>query len=494
MKFDMVTGASALLWLIAGVEASGHARLHQSRHQHGGIHSVAEVGAPLEKRGGKCEFPTDAGLVAVTPNMKNAGWAMSPDQPCEPGHYCPYACPPGQVSMQWDPKATSYSYPKSMNGGLYCDDDGKIQKPFPNKPYCQDGTGSVGARNKCGKQVAFCQTVLPGNEAMLIPTLVEELATLAVPDLSYWCETAAHFYINPPGYDTETACVWGTSDKPIGNWSPYVAGTNTDGNGNTFLKIGWNPIYLEPATPFRNEIPEFGVEIECEGGGCNGLPCKIDPAVNGVNEMVGSSSVGAGGATFCVVTVPKGEKANVVVFNKSGGGGGGGGGGSSSTKKPEPTTKSDPTTKLDPTTKPSESSTKTAAPSSTDSPSTSTDAPSSTSDEPSSTYSSASSTTITTTTPSVTSGPSQKAKGSKSEWPSGSASSESASSDLPYTYEPQMFVKQSVSVGPLPAMTTGSAQASPTPVPEKENGSAANAAVSVLTLGMGAVAAIMVNL
>lgn len=46
-------------------------------------------------------------------------------------------------------------------------------------------------RNKCGSEVAFCQTVLPGNEAMLIPTLVQELATLAVPGPSYWCETAA---------------------------------------------------------------------------------------------------------------------------------------------------------------------------------------------------------------------------------------------------------------------------------------------------------------
>jgi hypothetical protein len=39
---------------------------------------------------------------------------MSPNQPCKPGNYCPYACPPGQVSMQWDPEATSYSYPMSM--------------------------------------------------------------------------------------------------------------------------------------------------------------------------------------------------------------------------------------------------------------------------------------------------------------------------------------------------------------------------------------------
>lgn len=66
-----------------------------------------------------------------------------------------------------------------------------IQKPFPDRPYCQDGTGSVAARNSCGKEVAFCQTVLPGNEAMLIPTLVQELQTLAVPGTEYWCETAA---------------------------------------------------------------------------------------------------------------------------------------------------------------------------------------------------------------------------------------------------------------------------------------------------------------
>lgn len=306
------------LALIAAVEAAKHGHGHSHGHGHRG-HSVD---APLEKRGGSCQFPSDAGLVAVTPDLLNGGWAMSPDQKCTPGNYCPYACPPGQVSMQWDPDATSYSYPKSMNGGLYCDEDGNIQKPFPDKPYCEDGTGAVGVRNKCGSEVAFCQTVLPGNEAMLIPTLVQELATLAVPGPSYWCETAAHFYINPPGYGAETACVWGTSSNPYGNWSPYVAGANTDSNGNTFLKIGWNPIYLEPTTPFRNEVPSFGVEIECEGGGCNGLPCKIDPSVNGVNEMVGNAVDGAGGAAFCVVTVPKGEKANIVVFETSGGSGG----------------------------------------------------------------------------------------------------------------------------------------------------------------------------
>ncbi|KAL8793456.1 MAG: hypothetical protein Q9195_003939 [Heterodermia aff. obscurata] len=201
----------------------------------------------------------------------------------------------------------------SMNGGLYCDNSGKVQKPFPNKPYCVDGTGNVGCKNKASGSVAFCQTVLPGNEAMLIPTNIETWTQLAVPGPSYWAGTAAHFYINPPGVSTEEACVWGSSDNPYGNWSPYVAGANTVESGETFVKLAWNPIYLEPATPFRDEMPTWGVEIVCDGD-CNGLPCAIDPNKHQVNEIDGSNTDGAGGATFCVVTVPKGATANFVVF------------------------------------------------------------------------------------------------------------------------------------------------------------------------------------
>lgn len=112
MKAISITvGAAALLCLISGVKADRHVHGHRHARHH---HSVAEVGAALERKGGQCAFPTDAGLVAVTPTEQNAGWAMSPNQPCTPGNYCPYACPPGQVSMQWDPDATSYTYPLSM--------------------------------------------------------------------------------------------------------------------------------------------------------------------------------------------------------------------------------------------------------------------------------------------------------------------------------------------------------------------------------------------
>jgi hypothetical protein len=94
--------------------------------------------------------------------------------------------------MQWDPKATSYSYPMSMRGGLYCDDDvvgismasfpgstvwqketdfpallWALTGPaadFPDRDYCESAAGPVKAHNKAGKSVSFCQTVLPGNE------------------------------------------------------------------------------------------------------------------------------------------------------------------------------------------------------------------------------------------------------------------------------------------------------------------------------------------
>ncbi|KAF5005632.1 hypothetical protein FDECE_7936 [Fusarium decemcellulare] len=274
--------------------------------------------APIAKRGGQCQFPTDdPNMVAVTPDEKNAGWAMSPDQECKPGNYCPFACKPGMVMNQWDPDST-YDYPASMNGGLFCNKNGEIEQPFEGKPNCVQGTGSVEAVNKCGSKMSWCQTVLPGNEAMLIPTLVTSSATLAVPGSSYWCSTAAHFYINPPGVGEE-GCIWGTEDEPVGNWSPYVAGANTEADGQTYVKLGWNPIWEDSG--LKSKLPDFGVEIKCPDGGCNGLPCKIDPSDGEGKVDSDLSAVGAGNSAFCVVTVPKGSTAQIVAFSAGSGSG-----------------------------------------------------------------------------------------------------------------------------------------------------------------------------
>ncbi|RYP75711.1 hypothetical protein DL771_002198 [Monosporascus sp. 5C6A] len=256
-----------------------HQHLHQKlAHAHGSSgynekYSARNISA-LEKRGNKaCPFPTDKGLVAVTPGAKNAGWAMAPDQECVEGTWCPIACPPGQVMNQWKPQ-TTYAFPESTFGGLYCGDGGELEFPFKDEPCCVDGTGAVDVVNKCGDVVSFCQTVLPGYEDMIIPTDVYDTATIAVPDNKYWAGTAAHYYINAPGVDSSKGCIWGDSSTPIGNWSPYVAGANTVFGGATFVKVGLNPVWEESA--LSSTKPDFGLEIECPDGGCTGLPCRVD--------------------------------------------------------------------------------------------------------------------------------------------------------------------------------------------------------------------------
>ncbi|CAD6499244.1 BgTH12-04895 [Blumeria graminis f. sp. triticale] len=330
MKFSGILsscGGAVLLFSFSDAKTHihnyhSHSQFHRLDQRHGNSTSNSTRGGNslhggLQKGSSSCQFPKDAGLVAITPESKNAGWAMSPDESCSSGSYCPYACPSGQVMAQWNPQATSYTYPQSMDGGLYCDRDGQVKKPFPEKPYCVPGTGGVVAHNKVGKGVSFCQTVLPGNEAMLIPTHVEEMENLAVPGTNYWCKSAAHYYINPPGVAAEDACVWGDGSKPIGNWSPYVAGANTDTSGQTFVKVGWNPIYT--GSSLSKTPPSFGVKIVCESGGCNGTPCGIDPSAHGVGSVQSANeATGAGGANFCVVTVPKGGKANIEVFGFDG--------------------------------------------------------------------------------------------------------------------------------------------------------------------------------
>lgn len=189
------TLGSALLVLAPVCQASSHQHqhLHQLERKHSHLHQErhSHENTSIEKRGGTCKFPTDDdNLVAVTPGEMNGGWAMSPDQSCTYDSYCPYACKPGMVMAQWDPDST-YTYPASMNGGLYCNKNGEVEKPFSSKPYCVDGTGTVKAINKCSSKMSWCQTVLPGNEAMLIATEVDSEAVIAVPDTSYWCETAA---------------------------------------------------------------------------------------------------------------------------------------------------------------------------------------------------------------------------------------------------------------------------------------------------------------
>lgn len=133
MRFlDTQAVLAAALLLLSQASASKHShglgRLDrlEKRHNHLRKHShtspsagteastILGDGGHQEVKRGTCSFPTGDGLVAVTPGSSNGGWALSPDETCTAGSYCPYACPSGQVSMQWDPSVTSYTYPGSM--------------------------------------------------------------------------------------------------------------------------------------------------------------------------------------------------------------------------------------------------------------------------------------------------------------------------------------------------------------------------------------------
>lgn len=153
------------------------------------VADVADEESGSVRKRAVCSLPNDADLVKV-PGASNGGWAIAPDTQCTAGSWCPIACVSGKVMAQWKPH-TTYTYPESMDGGLYCNDDGTPQKSFDSAPYCVDGTGTVSAVNKCGKVVSFCQTVLPGDEGMYIPTDVTGTSVLAVPGPSYWASTAA---------------------------------------------------------------------------------------------------------------------------------------------------------------------------------------------------------------------------------------------------------------------------------------------------------------
>ncbi|TRX98125.1 hypothetical protein FHL15_000770 [Xylaria flabelliformis] len=390
-----------------------HRQLHHQHHHHSAKRDNFHFGnstvnyrygsrrpEKLQARGGsKCEFPTSKGLFAVTPGSMNGGWALAPDQECVDGTWCPIACPSGQVMAQWKPD-TTYKFPESTYGGVYCD-GGEIQVPFEDSPWCVDGTGTVAAVNKAGDVVSFCQTVLPGYEDMIIPTDVHDSATLAVPDPSYWDSTAAHFYINAPGVSADEGCHWGDQSKPIGNWAPYVAGANTDGSGNTFVKLGLNPVWQDSA--LVSTKPTFGLKIECDGN-CNGLPCEID----GSGVVSNEKATGAGGSDFCVVTVSQGGKANIVVFNLDGSGGSDGGDGGDSdqsTSSPEPTSTSTstPTPTPTPTTTSTPSTTSTPTTSSVPSTTSTPVSTSTSSSEVQTTSSSDSSSSSTTTTSSAVS-------------------------------------------------------------------------------------------
>ena len=116
MKLKASTGAFFALQAASASAIHSHSHLtHAHHHHYAARHALAEPkNVTLEARqGSTCALPTGQGLQIVTPDDSNAGWAMSPDQPCTEGNYCQYACPPGTLMTQWN--FAILHYPSSVS-------------------------------------------------------------------------------------------------------------------------------------------------------------------------------------------------------------------------------------------------------------------------------------------------------------------------------------------------------------------------------------------
>lgn len=299
--------------------------------------------------------------------------------------------------------------------------------------------------------------------------------------------TVYSYYINAPGVSTADACIWGDGSKPIGNWAPYVAGANTVANGDTYLKIGWNPIWT--GSSLSQTMPNFGIKIECSGSGCNGLPCSIDPSVVGIGGVTSADqAAGAGGANFCVVTVPSGLTADVVVFELGGSGSSASPSSKAASSSPSPSPTLTPTSTQSPSSStPTISSTpppSTSSSSSIPAASTSTSTLSSSSSSSSSFSSSIYSSAVTVKTFSSSSSYIQITSSTKaSTYPTNEAhvflQAENSTSGAASTFIAQTTSHTSTSIKLMSPIGTGTAVAvahsSPTSTTSSENKSAATA-------------------
>ncbi|KAJ2549932.1 hypothetical protein EV175_004255 [Coemansia sp. RSA 1933] len=240
-------------------------------------------------------------VVPITPSSDNGGWAMSPNQMCTPGSWCPYACESGYYSAQWDPSALVYNGAGSMNGGLYADASGTLTKPYPSRAFCEPGLFNAQIQNTLGQSVSACQTIYPGNEAMLIPTVAQGggTASLNVVPHTYWLGTSAQFYVNLAG-STDAQCIWGTSAEPVGNWGPFIFGAGQGSDNNTYISVQYNPLYLQAGFKATDT---YNVRIDCLSGNCNfptGGKCQCEQGTCSIDNGCTVALTGDAQAAFVI--------------------------------------------------------------------------------------------------------------------------------------------------------------------------------------------------
>ncbi|KAK9455306.1 hypothetical protein V1511DRAFT_521702 [Dipodascopsis uninucleata] len=257
------------------------------------------------------EFPSGQGVVALDwleiggwssiaiSDQDGAGQATS----CGEGNLCSYACQPGMSKTQWPENQPADG---ESRGGLLCS-NGYLTRTRTSTDYlCVWGQPSVNVVSEISDVVSICRTDYPGNENMVIPTVVDGGATqplTVVDEENYYMwqgkMTSAQFYVNKAGYTEDYACVWGEAGDDFGNWSPLNFGGGYV-DGITYIGIIPNPNNLVDTLNYNIKIVAADDSSTVLGD------CEY------INGVIYSSGVAS--PSGCTASVTSGS-ANIVLYN-----------------------------------------------------------------------------------------------------------------------------------------------------------------------------------
>jgi len=239
-------------------------------------------------RGTTCALPDQQGVVCLPPSRRGSniakGWALDPkSQACKPGVHCLYACEPGYYWTTYNQAETSnYDYEHAQQKGhcdgtwnygtsthgVLCKQDGTLDLP-KDKPLCQLGETYVYAENQLDTHVFLCQTIFPGHEIFLIPTLVKpgESVMITTQPANFWHgptyskPTHGDFYVSFAGADIMEACSWDEFSPSGASLLPYEIGSGVEDNGAVYST---HYFYQQPNSEVPVGLVGYEMDLECE--------------------------------------------------------------------------------------------------------------------------------------------------------------------------------------------------------------------------------------
>jgi len=160
----------------------------------------------------------------------------------------------------------TWNYGTSTHG-VYCREDGTLE--LPPTPLCSLGETYVYAENQLDTHIYLCQTVFPGHEIFLIPTLVRpgESVMITTQPVDFWHgptyskPTHGDFYVSFAGADIMEACTWDEFSPSGAALLPYEIGSGVEDNGVVYST---HYFYQQPNSEVPASKVGYTLDLECE--------------------------------------------------------------------------------------------------------------------------------------------------------------------------------------------------------------------------------------